>query len=180
MALTRKNKNRKGGNASATHATRSPIQHHHFLLRMETKLCPTADDKEEAARLITYIIRDIKMNLLGKPRVYYVTVPHYNEGLTALAPIQTSHVAFHFWKNPDPHILKNADSKCLLQFDIYTCGSLSLHNIQQIFHHLSHYQPTHVNATLLNRNYSLTVERQLLWDNTTHPWADWVERIPHM
>ena len=178
MALTRKNKKRAHG--GQIHAERSPIQHQHLLLRMETILCPSADDKAEASALITHIIRDIKMNLLGEPRVYYVTVPHYNEGLTALAPIQTSHIAFHFWKNPDRDILKNADSKCLLQFDIYTCGELSLKNIQQIFHHLTHYRPTHVNATLLNRNYSLTLERQLLWDNTSQPWVNWIDRIPHM
>lgn len=174
-------KNRSGQeHGSQIHATRSPIQHHHFLLRMETKTCPLADDKAEVKTMISRIIRDIKMKLLGEPRVYYVTIPHYNEGLTALAPIQTSHIAFHFWKNPEPQILKNADSKCLLQFDIYTCGSMSLHNIQQIFHHLTHYQPTHVNATILNRNYSLTLERQLLWDNSSSAWTDWIERIPHM
>ena len=177
MTKTRKNKKARGGHY---HSDRSPIQHHHLLLRMETMSCPTADDKAEASALITRILRDIKMNLLGEPRVYYVTVPKYNEGLTALAPIQTSHIAFHFWKNPDREILKNADSKCLLQFDLYTCGELSLKNIQHILHHLTHYRPTHVNASLLNRNYSLTLERQLLWDSSSQPWAEWVDRIPHM
>lgn len=124
------------------------------------------------------------MKLLAEPRVFYVTLPHYNEGLTAMAPIETSHIAFHFWKNPDRAILKNSESRCLLQFDVYTCGSMTLHHIQKILHHLTHYQPTHVNATLLNRNYSLTLERQLLWDmnatNKARTWAKWIETIPRM
>ena len=54
--------------------TRAPpgsekIEHHHLLLRMETKTCPGPEDKEKAAKLITDIIHDIKMKLLGEPRV---------------------------------------------------------------------------------------------------------------
>ena len=157
------------------------IEHHHFLLRMETKKCPSAEDKEEAKQLISNIIKDIHMHLLAEPRVFYVTLPHYNEGLTALAPIETSHIAFHFWKTPDREILNHSESNCLLQFDLYTCGTLSLHRIQKILHHLTKYQPTHVNATLLNRNYSLTLERQLLWDkHGDHTWVKWLNNITSM
>lgn len=156
------------------------IQHHHFLLRMETSKCPLEDDKDMARDLITYIIRDIDMKLLAAPHIYYVKYPKYNEGLTAIAPIQTSHIAFHFWKSPDKKILHNSASNCLLQFDIYTCGSLSLKHIQRILHHLTRFGPTHVNATLLNRNYSLTLERQLMWDKGTKDWGKWVDSIPSM
>ena len=157
------------------------IQHHHFLLRMETEKCPSVDDKEDAKLLITRIIKDIHMHLLAEPRVFYVTLPHYNEGLTAMAPIETSHIAFHFWKTPERKILKNPDSKCLLQFDLYTCGALSLRHIQKIMHHLTKFQPTHVNATLLNRNYSLTLERQLLWDKQgDHTWVKWLNNVTRM
>jgi len=156
------------------------IQHHHFLLRMETKTCPGAGDKTEAKTLVKKILKDIRMNLLGDPRVFYVKVPHYNEGLTALAPIQTSHIAFHFWKNPDASILQNPESQCLLQFDLYTCGTLSLSQLQRILHHLTVYTPTHVNATLLNRNYDMTLERQLLWDTKQGPWSEWVKSVNTM
>lgn len=156
------------------------IQHHHFLLRMETLKCPSADDKDMASKLISRILHDIKMNPLDEPHVYYVTEPRYNEGLTAICPIQTSHIAFHFWKNPEPKILNNTESKCLLQFDIYTCGLLTLKNICQILHHLTVYGPTHVNATLINRNHSMTVERLIKWDKNEQEWTQWVDRIPHM
>lgn len=148
-----------------------------MLLRMETRTCPQESDKEEAKALIERILKDIGMNLLGEPRVFYVSEPHYNEGLTALAPIQTSHIAFHFWKNPDRDILQNKDSRCLLQFDLYTCGTLSLHQIQKIMHHLTHYQPTHANVTLLNRNHAMKVEQQLLWDSKRTSWTSWIEHI---
>ncbi len=94
------------------------------------------------------------MKLLYTPSVYYVLRPQYNKGLTAIAPIQTSHIAFHFWKNPDPAILKSAGSRCLLEFDIYTCGALSLTNIRHVLHHLSVFGLTRIDATVLNRKSS--------------------------
>lgn len=152
------------------------IQHHHLLLRMEMKTCPSKEDKEQAEQLIHNIIRDIHMKLLDKPHVYYVTRPAYNEGLTAIAPIETSHIAFHFWKTPDSKILHNSQSKCLLEFDIYTCGSLSIKQIKRVLHHLSHYVPTHVDITLLNRNWGLSVERHMRWDiETQGSWAKWLD-----
>lgn len=153
------------------------IQHHHFLLRMETEHCPSHDDKQMAHDLITYIVRDISMKLLAAPHVYYVKYPRYNEGLTAIAPIKTSHIAFHFWKSPDKRILHNRKSKCLLQFDIYTCGSLTPEHIHKVLHHLTRFKPTHVNATLLNRNYSLSLVRHLLWDRDEKPWTEWIETV---
>ena len=175
---TKKTKKTKAGSRGQT----LKIQHHHFLLRMETKTCPGPGDKADAKALVKRILKDIHMNLLGDPRVFYVKIPHFNEGLTALAPIQTSHVAFHFWKNPDLSILQNPESECLLQFDLYTCGTLSLKQLQHILRHLTVYKPTHVNATLLNRNYDMTLERQLLWDTKQKQgsWSEWVKSIDTM
>lgn len=167
---TRQNKNNQ----------KEHVEHHHLLLRMESRRCPAPEDKEEAKHLIETIIHDIHMKLLGEPRVYYVTMPKYNEGLTAIAPIQTSHIAFHFWANPERAILKNKASHCLLEFDIYTCGKLTLKNIERILHHLTRFEPTHANVTLLNRKYSLTLERQLLWDESDRAWKEWVDSIPSM
>lgn len=179
MAATRKQKANKKKTNKKTNKNKK-VQHHHLLLRLETKSCPAETDKDVVKHLLIQIIKDIHMKLLGEPRVFYVKYPHYNEGLTALAPIQTSHIAFHFWKNPERKILHTKESHCLLQFDIYTCGSLTLQNISKILHHFTHYGPTHANITLLNRNYSLTLERQLLWDKTSQPWVSWVDSIPNM
>ena len=150
------------------------LEHHHLLLRLETKTCPGPEDKQLAEDMITHIIRDIKMKLLGKPHVYYVSNPKYNEGLTAIAPIQTSHIAFHFWKSPDPKILRNPNSNCLLEFDIYTCSRLSIKDIKHVLHHLTCFKPTHADITLLNRKWSLTVDRHMRWDSEM-PWAKWLE-----
>jgi S-adenosylmethionine/arginine decarboxylase-like enzyme len=38
-----------------------------------------------------------------------------NKGLTGIVMIETSHIAFHIWDEPNPGIL---------QFDLYTCGPL--------------------------------------------------------
>jgi S-adenosylmethionine/arginine decarboxylase-like enzyme len=161
--------------------TESKIQHHHLLLRMETKKCPLEEDKQKAKNLLEQIVHDIDMKLLGEARVFYVKYPRYNEGLTAMAPIQTSHIAFHFWRNPDPEIFQNAASQCLLEFDLYTCGTLSLQQIAKVLHHLTYFGPTHVNATVLNRNHSLVIDRQLIWDSTLNDttYAQWLDKLAH-
>ena len=152
------------------------IQHHHLLLRMEMKTCPSARDKEEAGKLLQTIIHDIHMKPLDVPHIYYVKKPFYNEGLTAIMPIQTSHIAFHFWRNPDPVILKSRASRCLLEFDIYTCGSLTTSQIQKVLHHLSKYKPTRLDATLLNRKWSLAIDKHWHWSaDEDASWSKWIE-----
>jgi S-adenosylmethionine/arginine decarboxylase-like enzyme len=153
------------------------IQHHHLLMRLELERSPTKNDKESVEKMIENVIKDINMKSLAAPHVYYVTYPRYNEGLTGIAPIETSHIAFHFWTRPDPKILHTSKSKCLLQFDIYTCGSLSTHNIARVLHHLTAYKPCYADITLLNRNWGLTIERHMHWsaDTSVSTWAKWLE-----
>jgi S-adenosylmethionine/arginine decarboxylase-like enzyme len=126
--------------------------------------------------MIDQIIRDIHMKSLAKPHVYYVESPQYNEGLTGIAPIETSHIAFHFWTRPDPKILHTKASHCLLEFDIYTCGSLSQRNVGRVLHHLTQYKPAYADITLLNRNMGLTIERHMHWNQENSPlsWAEWL------
>lgn len=126
------------------------IQHHHLLLRLEIQKCPTKDDKESISQMIQQIIKDIQMKSLAAPHVYYVDYPKYNEGLTGIAAIETSHIAFHFWTKPDSKILHTKKSKCLLEFDIYTCGSLSQKNVGRVLHHLTHFGPTYADITILH------------------------------
>jgi S-adenosylmethionine/arginine decarboxylase-like enzyme len=156
--------------------TKEKIQHHHLLLRCELGSCPSRDEKDKAILLIQEIIRDIGMELLATPHVYYVSNPKYNEGLTAIAPIQTSHIAFHFWSRPDTKILHNSQAKALLQFDVYTCGTLSVDQVRRIMHHLTQYVPYHVDITLLNRNSTLKVERHMKWDLAEgEGWQEFLE-----
>lgn len=153
------------------------IQHHHMLLRLELQKCPGKGDKESVARMIQYIIDDIQMKSLAAPHVYYVEYPKYNEGLTGIAPIETSHIAFHFWTRPSKSILHCKKSNCLLEFDIYTCGSLTQRNVGRVLHHLTQFEPTYADITILNRNTGLTIERHMHWNSEHHPmsWARWLE-----
>lgn len=155
------------------------IRHHHLLVRMESLHCPSASERSKAAHLVDQLLKDINMKALGKTRVYYVNVPEYNEGLTAITPIQTSHIAFHFWSHPDKAIMNDPDNTCLLQFDLYTCGTLTMKQVQHILEHLSQYEPRHVNITLLNRNRSLEIEKRLVYDAKLDrcSWHTWVKRI---
>jgi S-adenosylmethionine/arginine decarboxylase-like enzyme len=160
------------------HRNASTIQHHHLLLRMEMRRCPAATDKKEVEALLLRIVKDIHMTPLDKPHMYYVKHPYYNEGLTGIVPIQTSHIAFHFWKNPEPAILKAPNSRCLLEFDLYTCGELSRADIRRVLHHLTGFQPTRADVTVLNRKWSLAIDRHQHWsEEGSETWPAWVERI---
>lgn len=171
-----KTSTRRNGNRSNK---ADAIQHHHLLLRMEMRRCPTAADKKEVADLLLRIVHDIHMTPLDKPHIYYVTKPYYNEGLTGIVPIQTSHIAFHFWKNPESAILKADNSRCLLEFDLYTCGELSRADIRRVLHHLTVFRPTRVDVTVLNRKWSLAVDRHSRWieEKGGESWPAWVERV---
>lgn len=160
------------------HKSKSPLEHHHLLCRFETQSCPSAKDQEAVKEKLQSLIYDISMNFLGPPRSFYVTEPKWNEGLTALAPIQTSHIAFHFWKNPEKWILHNPTSHCLLQLDIYTCGSLTPENIARVLDEFSVYKPTHVDYTLINRQMTLYIDRHRRWDNRSpKSWTQWLDEI---
>ncbi len=139
-------------------------------------MCPGPTDTTMAGALLEKIIRDIDMNPLDSARVYYVESPVENEGLTAILPIQTSHIAFHFWAKPNPVILKSEGSRCLLEFDLYTCGSLRKHQIQKILHHLSVFRPTRADITVLNRRWSLSIDRHSHWSVEAGPsWSTWLD-----
>lgn len=153
------------------------IEHHHLLLRVETAVCPLEEDKGHMEKLIREIVGDIDMAPLGNTEVFYVNMPKYNEGLTAVQVIQTSHIAFHFWRNPDKAILQCSRSHCLLQMDVYTCGKLRPSQIATILQALSRFNPTHADITLLNRRWSLKLEKHDTWDGDTHPsWAEWIRK----
>ena len=153
------------------------IEHHHLLLRLETEKCPRAADRAAVKELLDKIIAEIGMNPLDTTRIYYVTQPIYNEGMTAIVPIQTSHIAFHFWSAPEASILTNPKSKCLLQMDLYTCGKLTRHQVGTLLHHLTRFQPTHTEITLLNRKYGLSLERHTHWDvDNDNSWPTWINK----
>ena len=155
------------------------IEHHHLLMRIETVVCPLQEDKAQMEKMIHEIVQDVGMKPLGGTEVFYVAEPKYNEGLTAVQVIQTSHIAFHFWRRPEKHILKSSRSNCLLQMDVYTCGKLTKKQVGIILQALARFDPTHADVTLLNRKWSLNVESHDKWDcgyGLDGSWAEWVRQ----
>lgn len=153
------------------------VQHHHMLLRLELETCPAKEDKEKVQRMIQQIIDDIHMKSLAAPHVYYMTYPRWNEGCTGIAPIETSHIAFHFWTRPDPKILHTGKSNCLLEFDIYTCGTLTNRMVGRVLHHMTQYRPAYADITILNRNLGLEIDRHFHWScegGKQASWAQWL------
>ena len=73
-------------------------------------------DTEVVINWLRNFVGFLDMKILQGPFSSYVDVPG-NKGLTAVAMIETSHIAFHIWDEQDPG---------LLQLDIYTCGCLDV------------------------------------------------------
>lgn len=169
-------RHRKSSKTRKQNIPGNKVEHHHLLLRVELQSCPKETDKDRIQHMIQQIIHDINMKSLAAPHVYYMKYPRFNEGLTGIAPIETSHIAFHFWTRPSPKILHTANSNCLLEFDVYTCGSLSLRNVAKILHHLTQFKPTYIDITILNRNTGLTIDRHMHWNSEeSHlSWASWI------
>ena len=90
------------------------IYHKHLLVNARIKN-PIALE-EDAVIFLQDLVAKINMKIIRGPFASYVDVPG-NRGLTAIVMIETSHIAFHIWDEPNPS---------LLQFDLYTCGTLDL------------------------------------------------------
>ena len=90
-------------------------------------------------------VHSLGMKILQGPFSSYVDQVG-NKGLTAVVMIETSHIAFHVWDEDDP---------ALLQFDLYTCGSLdpekALDDIDRFFDFDSY------EYVLYDREYSMNI-----------------------
>jgi S-adenosylmethionine/arginine decarboxylase-like enzyme len=90
------------------------IFHKHLLVN--AKVHNPMKSEQEAIDFLNRLVQKIDMKIIKGPFASYVDKPG-NEGLTAIVMIETSHIAFHIWDAQDPS---------LVQFDLYTCGSLDL------------------------------------------------------
>lgn len=88
--------------------------HKHLLIN--GKVHNPMASEQEAIDFLTRLVDRINMKIIKGPFASYVDKPG-NRGLTAIVMIETSHIAFHIWDEEDPS---------LVQFDLYTCGSLNL------------------------------------------------------
>ena len=88
----------------------SLLVHKHLIIRAEASRPPT--DEEQLQNWMREFIESIDMKVFMGPYVKYCRMPG-NRGITAVAIIETSHIAMHIWDEPKP---------ALLQMDVYSCG----------------------------------------------------------
>jgi len=98
------------------------IFHKHLLIN--AKVHNPMKSEDEAIVFLNTLVEKIDMKIIKGPFASYVD-KEGNKGLTAIVMIETSHIAFHIWDESDPS---------LLQFDLYTCGSLDLPLVFDEFH----------------------------------------------
>ena len=96
------------------------IFHKHLLVNAKVKNPMTTE--EEGIAFLRDLVAKIDMKIIKGPFASYVSVEG-NKGLTAMVMIETSHIAFHIWDEPSPAVL---------QFDLYTCGSLNKDDVLQM------------------------------------------------
>jgi len=93
------------------------IFHKHLLIN--AKVNKPMKSEDEAIEFLKDLVGSINMKIIKGPFASYVDVVG-NRGLTAMVMIETSHIAFHIWDEQSP---------ALLQFDLYTCGSLDAESV---------------------------------------------------
>lgn len=91
--------------------------HKHLLIN--AKVNNPMSSEQQAIDFLTNLVNAIDMKIIKGPFASYVD-KEGNKGLTAIVMIETSHIAFHIWDENSPG---------LLQFDLYTCGSLDLDKV---------------------------------------------------
>jgi S-adenosylmethionine/arginine decarboxylase-like enzyme len=104
-------------------------------------------DEEEAIEFLKTLAERIDMKIIKGPFAHYVDTPG-NEGLTAIVMIETSHIAFHIWDQQKP---------AMLQFDLYTCGSLKLDDVISIFK--EYFKLKSVSYILMDREFGFETEQ---------------------
>ena len=132
--------------------------HKHFILRAEVKDPPRQTDQLLIKNWVLRLIKDIGMQVMAGPEVRYVT-KEGNEGLTAVAIIETSHVALHVWDKQDPP---------LLQLDVYTCGPFKPGIVLK---YIQEFHPTKIQWKYLDRETDLQTVDIGIWTEGS-PWPD--------
>ena len=126
------------------------IEHKHLIIRAEVLEPPT--DTHWTCEWLKQLVENIGMKVCAGPISAYVTVPG-NRGLTAVVIIETSHIAMHCWDEESPG---------LMQFDIYTCGSLL---IADVLKELEQFKPTKLEYKFLDREHDLKLLLEERWQS---------------
>lgn len=122
------------------------IYHKHLLVN--AKVNNPIKSEQEAIQFLTSLVNAIQMKIIKGPFASYVD-KEGNRGLTAIVMIETSHVAFHVWDEQEPG---------LLQFDLYTCGSLDLDKVLYLLSQT--FDVVHMEYQLIDRENGFVLERQ--------------------
>tara|TARA_R110002153_G_scaffold84197_2_gene211010 strand:+ start:3954 stop:4373 length:420 start_codon:yes stop_codon:yes gene_type:complete len=117
-----------------------PLHHKHLIVRAEVLETPTVEVEAEAA--LSELISAVGMVPMIGPLAKYCPMEG-NEGITAVAIIETSHVVLHAWDACDPK---------MIQLDVYTCGEL---DPEIVFDWLKRFSPLAVSHKFIDREYNL-------------------------
>ncbi len=116
------------------------VVHKHLIIRAEVQR-PIIDPgvaKDWMRRLIATIGMKITKN--GGPHCDYVKKEN-NEGIAAVAIIETSHVALHIWDKTEPP---------LVQLDVYSCSEFDPNDVAGF---LKVMEPTSIGYKFLDREH---------------------------
>lgn len=120
------------------------LYHKHLLVN--AKINNPMKDEQQAIDFLNDLVKRINMKIIKGPFAHYVDAPG-NEGLTAVVMIETSHIAFHIWDQPNP---------AMLQFDLYTCGSLDQDEVITTL--ADHFQLVSMDYKLFDREVGFVTE----------------------
>jgi S-adenosylmethionine/arginine decarboxylase-like enzyme len=127
------------------------IFHKHMLVNAKIK--NPMNSEEAAVEFLSELVRKIDMKIIKGPFAKYLDVEG-NRGLTAIVMIETSHIAFHIWDEVDPG---------LLQFDLYTCGSLDKFTVLNELN--SAFDIKEIDWVIYDRENGFVVEDQYISQN---------------
>lgn len=116
------------------------LNHQHLIIRATLHKPP--HDVNYITQWIKELVEAIDMKILIEPQAVYSDMIG-NRGLTAIAVIETSHIALHCWDEVDPAIL---------EFDLYSCKTV---DVQQVLTFLDEFEPMEISYMFLDRNFDL-------------------------
>lgn len=114
------------------------LQHKHLLVRAE--IAAVISDTDQISNWLSALVQTIQMKILHGPVSVYCNKTG-NQGITAFAIIETSHIVLHTWNETEP---------ATLQLDVYTCSDLE---IDLVFKSLSIFQPITLDYKFLDREH---------------------------
>lgn len=116
------------------------VVHKHLIIRAEVS--NPLKEEQLAIDWMNKLVNKIGMKVMMGPFAKYLDVEG-NRGLTAVAIIETSHIALHVW---------DEDKPALLQLDVYTCGPLDPYGVVEA---LREFHPVKIEMKYLDRENKL-------------------------